>query len=55
MHQCPSVEANSSAGSQEIFRTLWNPEGLLPHLEEPATCVSILSQINSVHASHPIF
>jgi hypothetical protein len=55
MHQCPPGEANSSAGSQDIFRILWNTEGPLPHLEETATCVSILSQINPVHASDPIF
>jgi len=38
MEQGPSLEANRSSYSQYIPRILWNPEGQLPRLQQPATC-----------------
>ena len=36
--QSPSREAKWFSASQEIPPILWDPEGSLPHLQEPATC-----------------
>ena len=36
--QSPSWETNRFSVSQEIPLILWNPEGLLPLLQVPATC-----------------
>jgi hypothetical protein len=38
MEQSPSWEANRSSASQEIPRIIMEPEGSLPHSQEPATC-----------------
>jgi hypothetical protein len=38
MEQSPSWEANRSSATQEIPRVLWNPEGSIPHSQQPATC-----------------
>jgi hypothetical protein len=35
MKQSPSLEANTSSASQEIPRIFWEPEGSLPHSQEP--------------------
>jgi len=35
MEKSPSWEANSFSASQEIPRILWNPEGSLPHSQQP--------------------
>ena len=38
MEQRTSWEANLFSAGQEIPRILWNPEGLLPHSQEPVNC-----------------
>jgi hypothetical protein len=49
-----SREANRSSASLEIPCILWNPEGSLPHSQEPPP-VPNLSQIIPVHATTPLF
>jgi len=38
MEQNPSGEANRSSASQKIPRIFWQPEGLLPHSQQPVNC-----------------
>jgi hypothetical protein len=52
MEQSPSWEANLFAASQEISSVLWNPK-VYYRIHKCPTPVSIMSQLNPIHTSHP--
>ena len=52
MEQSPSWESNRYSASQEISHILWNLK-VHHHTHSSLPPVSILIQINAIHASHP--